>query len=91
MNRAQRRALTRAAGRSPGGFQGVILEGGPKPTPIVGQNAPCLHPDWWRSYNAAVEHGWAKGPPVAPGRYVLDPHAELRTAVWRTYDEVPAA
>lgn len=84
-NRAVRRALAKSMkGHSAlAGFRGVILQDGPLGGRIVAPGAPVLHPEWWRSWNKAIEVGYARGEPVPAGRYVRDETAALATAVWR--------
>jgi hypothetical protein len=90
LNRAaRRRAERRLRKERPtrvAGFHGVVLQGGPLDGRIVGVDAPAMHPDWWRSWNAAAKHGWTGGP-IEPGRYVIDPNIFPRTAVWQPYPE----
>lgn len=85
LNRAARRALKKnARGRpAPAGFRGVILAGGPLDGRIVAPGAPVLHPEWWRSWNKAVDVGYARGGRIEPGRYLRDESAALATARWR--------
>lgn len=82
MNRADRRAMTRAlakgiVGKAKPGPETVTLRGGPMDGWVVPPNAPALRENWFMTWPDNVAREWT------PGRYVVTTTAPLKIASWQ--------